>query len=96
MIRTNRLPTGDGSRGGSWHVPAFRRAYYRAWRLAHPEYRERERLRMQRARSGDLVAVLPPRSLPEPAIRCACDCGCRSEVVSTCGFCRDGMHEEAS
>jgi hypothetical protein len=41
----NRLPTGPGSRGGHWHEPGFRRAYYRAWRAAHPEYRERERRR---------------------------------------------------
>jgi hypothetical protein len=36
------IPTGPGSRGGHWHDPAYRRAYWRAWRAAHPEYRERE------------------------------------------------------
>jgi hypothetical protein len=35
-------PTGPGSRGGHWHDPEYRRAYWRAWRAAHPEYRERE------------------------------------------------------
>ena len=35
---TNRLPVGDGSRGGHWHDPAFRSAYFRAWRKAHPDY----------------------------------------------------------
>jgi hypothetical protein len=42
---TNRLPIGLGSRGGKWHDPVFRRAYYRRWRKNHPEYRERERQR---------------------------------------------------
>lgn len=38
-------PSGPGSRGGSWHLPAFRKAYRAAWRLAHPAYRARERMR---------------------------------------------------
>ena len=38
-------PAGPGSRGGHWHEPEYRRAYYRAWRKAHPEYREREQQR---------------------------------------------------
>jgi hypothetical protein len=38
----NRLPVGPGSRGGNWHDPEYRRAYWRRWRAAHPEYRERE------------------------------------------------------
>ena len=41
----NRLPTGPGSRGGKWHDPEWRKEYYRLWRKAHPEYRERERQR---------------------------------------------------
>lgn len=39
------VPAGVGSRGGHWHEQAFRAAYFRAWRAAHPEYRERERTR---------------------------------------------------
>jgi hypothetical protein len=42
----NRLPVGPGSRGGSWHRPEFRAAYWRRWRQAHPEYRDRERQRL--------------------------------------------------
>lgn len=40
----NRLPVGPGSRGGRWgHKPPPE--YWRLWRAAHPEYRERERQR---------------------------------------------------
>jgi hypothetical protein len=43
MKRSSRsIPTGPGSRGGRWHDPEYRRAYWRAWRAAHAEYRERE------------------------------------------------------
>ena len=42
---SNRLPTGPGSRGGHWHEPAFRSAYFIAWRREHPAYREDERRR---------------------------------------------------
>ena len=55
---SNRLPVGPGSRGGLWHLPEFRSAYWRAWRAAHPEYRERERRRTQR-RCWDEHFVLP-------------------------------------
>lgn len=96
----NRLPVGPGSRGGRWHDAEYRRAYHRAWRAAHPEYRERERLRSARARQSAepvplTVAPSYPRSLPEPAVLCGCDCGCTSEVPTTCGFCREGIHEDA-
>lgn len=97
---SNRLPTGPGSRGGQWHDPEYRRAYQRAWRAAHPEYRERERLRRARSRRGggpvELVEIPGfPRPLPEPAVACGCPCGCSSEVPTLCGFCRDGIHEDA-
>jgi hypothetical protein len=46
----NRLPVGKGSRGGHWHDPEYRREYSRAWRAAHPAYREREALRRCRKR----------------------------------------------
>jgi hypothetical protein len=99
----NRLPVGPGSRGGRWHEPEFRRAYHRAWRAAHPDYRERERLRSARwraRRAGEpTVPVVPPgewrRRLPLPAVTCGCpDCVCREAVVVACGFCRDGLHRE--
>jgi hypothetical protein len=41
----NRLPVGPGSRGGHWHDPAYRAAYFRRWRTEHPQYREDERRR---------------------------------------------------
>jgi hypothetical protein len=100
----NRLPTGPGSRGGKWHNPEYRRAYYRCWRRAHPEYNERERLRMSRTRklrtterSGDPVDTLAtartfPRPLPLAVARCACGCSCEEVVVNVCGWCRDGEH----
>lgn len=42
MKRSARsIPTGVGSRGGRWgHNPPAE--YWREWRAAHPEYRERE------------------------------------------------------
>jgi hypothetical protein len=43
---SNRLPVGPGSRGGHWHEPLFRAAYFRRWRASHLEYRLRERQRM--------------------------------------------------
>ena len=96
----NRLPTGPGSRGGHWHEPAFRSAYHRTWRAAHPDYREREALRRLIARSsarGDIAPTrLTPGQLPEPAVSCVCGCGCREAVVVLCGWCRDGQHAEES
>lgn len=98
----NRLPVGPGSRGGRWHDPEYRRAYHRAWRAAHPEYRDRERLRRARERArearqdpADIVDLTTtPRPLPGPAHRCPCDCGCRNEVPAVaCGFCLMGEHE---
>ena len=100
----NRLPLGPGSRGGRWHDPAFRRAYHRAWRAAHPEYREREKLRRARTRAdriGEPAVTAGPssagwRPLPLPAMTCECpECGCHEAVVVACGFCRDGIHREA-
>jgi hypothetical protein len=97
--------TGPGSRGGRWHDPEYRRAYQRAWRAAHPEYREREALRLARKRAqerGDdpariLVAPTFPRPLPVTTARCSCDCGCSNEVpVVACGMCLSGLHEDAS
>ncbi len=96
----NRLPVGPGSRGGHWHDPEFRRIYHRLWRAAHPEYRERERLRRARGRAierredpaGIVVAPDATRPLPEPAVTCVCTCGCREQVVVFCGFCREGLH----
>ena len=97
---SNRLPTGAGSRGGHWHEPKFRRIYHQAWRAAHPEYREREALRKANKRAaarGDVASSrLAPGELPEPAVRCVCDCGCRESVVVTCGFCRTGLCEVIS
>jgi hypothetical protein len=100
MPMANRLPTGAGSRGGRWHEPGYSAAYHRAWRAAHPEYREREALRTFRKRAwrngdpADIGTASYPRPLPEPAVTCVCACGCREAVVVFCGFCRDGMHGE--
>ena len=99
----NRLPTGPGSRGGSWHDPEYRNAYHRAWRAAHPEYRERERLRRARQKArehgqspADIVEPATfPRPLPLSAVHCVCECGCAEAVVVVCGWCREGHHEEA-
>ena len=97
---SNRLPTGPGSRGGHWHEPRFRRLYHSAWRAAHPEYREREALRRMNARAaarGDVApSRLAPGGLPESAVPCVCECGCREAVVVVCGFCREGQHQEES
>jgi hypothetical protein len=98
----NRLPTGPGSRGGKWHNAEYRREYHRAWRLAHPEYRERERLRRARKRAQDIgldpadIVVLAtfPRPLPLPTNSCGCTCLCTEPIVSICGFCRDDIHGE--
>ena len=94
----NRLPAGPGSRGGRWHEIEYRRAYHRAWRAAHPDYREREALRRARASMDDPadIADAPrfPRPLPAPAQSCICGCGCRNEVpVVPCGFCLIGECE---
>jgi hypothetical protein len=91
---------GAGSRGGQWHDPDYRRAYHRAWRAAHPEYREREQRRMARQRARELghdpadivVSETYPRPLPLPQVHCVCECGCAEYVVVVCGFCRDGLH----
>lgn len=97
---SNRLPVGPGSRGGKWHDPEWRRSYHRAWRAAHPEYREREARRQSLKRAlarGDSITEvtrLAPVALPAPGSRCACGCGCTSVVVLVCGFCRDGLHAE--
>lgn len=98
----NRLPVGPGSRGGRWHDPEHRRTYHRAWRAAHPEYRERERLRRARERAREagqdpagIVGLSTfPRPLPSPAHMCICGCGCRETIPSRCGFCDGGMHAE--
>ena len=99
----NRGPVGPGSRGGRWHEPEYRRAYHRLWRMAHPEYREREALRRARERAqahgDDPADIVAPRlrSLPTAAARCICPCGCRAEVpLTACGFCRLGEHEETA
>lgn len=94
--------SGPGSRGGRWHDPGHRAAYYRAWRASRPDYRERERLRAARARAVRAgrdpgAIVVPsgfPRPLPEAGRFCGCDCGCRLEVAVVCGPCREGLHHE--
>lgn len=99
----NRLPTGPGSRGGRWHEPEYRRAYARAWRRAHPEYREREKLRRARERARSLgydpadivVTSQYPRPLPVADTPCICWCGCKNEVpIVACGFCLMDEHEQ--
>lgn len=100
-------PTGPGSRGGRWHEPEYRAAYHRAWRAAHPEYRDREALRRARKRAqesgGDPAGIVSapefPRPLPAPDANatCSCPCGCSNTVpVVACGMCLTGLHEEAS
>jgi hypothetical protein len=97
----NRLPVGPGSRGGRWHDPEYRKAYHRAWRANHPEYREREALRRARQRAriagedpaGIVEPAHYPRPLPVAAVACGCGCGCTVEVpVVACGFCLMGEH----
>jgi hypothetical protein len=34
----NRLPVGEGSRGGHWHEPEFRAAWWVRYRREHPTY----------------------------------------------------------
>jgi hypothetical protein len=36
------IPTGQGSRGGTFYKPGTNAKYHRAWRRNHPEYRKRE------------------------------------------------------
>ena len=92
----NRLPVGPGSRGGHWHEPGYRAAYHRAWRAAHPDYRERERLRSARRRNPEVMDPPHyPRPLPVSTRPCACPCGCSVEIV-VCGFCAAGLHEETA
>ena len=92
----NRLPTGPGSRGGRWHDPEFRRLYHRAWRQAHPDYRERERVRSARRRGHQFPADVGVAAfLPDPAAFCGCVCGCSELVVVVCGFCRRDLHSES-
>ena len=89
----NRLPTGPGSRGGRWHEPEYRRLYYRAWRAAHPDYREREALRRARARAAErgedttLVVgtsrLAPWELLPLAAAPCVCPCHCDEPASET-------------
>ena len=82
-------PTGPGSRGGRWHDPEYRRAYHRAWRAAHPEYRDRERRRRRMARGLDPAGTVRiPAPLP-PAVGPCSACG--DPMVLVCGFCREGM-----
>lgn len=98
-------PTGPGSRGGRWHEPEYRTEYHRAWRAAHPDYREREALRMARKRAQDAgldpagIVTAPgfPRPLPTPDVNapCSCGCGCSNTVpVIECGMCLTGLHEK--
>ena len=96
MKRSSRsVPTGPGSRGGPWHEREFRNEYRRRWRLLHPEYRERERLRRYRARHGAEAAFSAARLAAVPsAVPCAC-LECMSQSIVTlvlCGFCRVGVH----
>ena len=93
----NRLPVGPGSRGGRWHDPEYRRAYHRAWRAAHPEYRERERLRRARARGHDVPQGFPrPLPMADSGVICQCGaCGCQNRIaVLLCGMCYVGMHAD--
>jgi hypothetical protein len=91
----NRLPTGPGSRGGHWHEKNWRNEYQRIWRQTHPDYQERERLRLARRRGhlfpADAVThgVLPPLT-----VTCVCDCGCLERVAVECGFCSVGIHRD--
>jgi hypothetical protein len=104
-LSARSVPTGPGSRGGHWHDREYRNAYRRAWRAAHPEYREREALRQARKRAQDAgrdpadISVAPgfPRPLPSPNadMPCSCQCGCSNTVpVIRCGMCLMELHEE--
>jgi hypothetical protein len=106
-LSARSIPTGPGSRGGRYHDPEYRKAYHRAWRAAHPDYREREALRKARKRAQDagedpariLVPATFPRPLPRPDADapCSCDCNCSNHVpVVVCGMCLTGLHEEDS
>lgn len=57
MKRSSRsIATGPGSRGGQWHDPEFRKAYFRRWRLEHPEYREWDNERRREAKRAVRLA----------------------------------------
>jgi hypothetical protein len=62
-LSARSVRTGPGSRGGRYLTdPEFRRAYHRAWRASHPEYRERDNRRLrelsrERALIRDRAAV---------------------------------------
>jgi hypothetical protein len=99
-LSTRSIATGPGSRGGRWHEQEYRNAYHRAWRAAHPEYLERERLRRARKRvtEGDAADIVEPPTFPRPLPvsdhRCPCACGCEERVpVVACGFCIMGEHQ---
>lgn len=104
-LSSRSIPTGPGSRGGHYHDPDYRREYHRAWRAAHPDYREREALRRARKRAQEagqdpadiLEAPRFPRPLPRPIanVPCECpDCSCSNTVpVVACGMCLSGLHE---
>jgi len=103
-LSSRSVPSGPGSRGGRYHDPDWRRAYHRAWRAAHPEYQERERLRRARARAikrGEdptLITEPPVRltpRLPVLAAHCDCQCGCSLELPPVCGLCLSDLHESA-
>ena len=95
-------PTGPGSRGGKCHDPEWRKEYYRRWRLNHPEYRERHKLRMRQYRARlrgedpEMLTRLTTGRLPDLVAPCTCSCGCKAEIVLTCGLCRDELHEDAA
>jgi hypothetical protein len=102
-------PTGPGSRGGQYHEEEFRRAYHRTWRSTHPEYRERDLLRLVRRRAKlrgeDPALILAPNTIPRYSAKsrkiCCCSCKCQEVIVSYgdaiqyfCGFCLGGLHRE--
>ena len=88
-VSPRNAPTGPGSRGGQWPDPEFRKAYHRAWKAAHPEYRERERARRRVSRGldpADTGRILG--SLPMAAGPCS---ACGDPMIYVCGFCREGL-----
>lgn len=86
---SRNVPTGPGSRGGRWHDPEYRRAYHRAWRAAHPDYRERERIRQRMARGLDPA---DPCKAPAPLPLASGPCGsCGDPMTYVCGFCAEGL-----